>query len=378
MVTGLVALGLIVLSTASGVNAAKHYHGNQFAYLQRQALFCGVGVVAAALMAIFDYRKLKQHSYFTAVIWGVVMMLLVTVFFFNPINGSRRWIPLGFFNLQPSELAKLCAVICTSVYLEKLAWKVDTFWKGAIGSCAVFVPLAALVFVEPDFGSGSVVALGGGLVMFLAGVKLLHLFGLGAIGAAGVAVYLMHNANRMARILAFLAVTAPGPKDANGDNAADMPVMDKAAQRADWQSRMSLVAIKNGGIWGVGLGESMQKHRYLPEAHTDFILAIGSEEFGVLFSALVFVLFTAFFILANVIASKATDRLGRYLASGMGFLIYFPAMFNMGVVCRALPTKGIALPFFSYGGTNMISAFAMVGIILSVGIRAYKDRRKAQ
>ena len=153
-------------------------------------------------------------------------------------------------------------------------------------------------------------------------------------------------------------------------------VLDEAAKRAAYQSEQALVALKNGGVTGVGLGESMQKHFYLPEAHTDFIFAVGGEELGLVFSIGVLLLFAAFFALSVYIAKKAADRLGRYLAFGMAFLVFFQAVFNLGVVCKALPTKGMALPFFSYGGTNMLSTFFAVGTILSVGIHSLRDKKR--
>ena len=148
--------------------------------------------------------------------------------------------------------------------------------------------------------------------------------------------------------------------------------MDPAA----YQAHMALVAIKNGGLWGVGLGESMQKQYYLPECHTDFIFAVGAEELGLFFSIAVIVLFLAFFCISVYIARNASDRFGRFLVIGMAFIIFFQAMFNLGVVCEALPTKGMALPFFSYGGTNLLSAFFAVGTILSVGIHSYRDKKR--
>ena len=148
--------------------------------------------------------------------------------------------------------------------------------------------------------------------------------------------------------------------------------MDAAA----YQAHMALVAIKNGGILGVGLGKSMQKQYYLPECHTDFIFAVGAEELGLFFSIAVVVLFLVFFCISVYIARNASDRFGRFLVIGMAFIVFFQAVFNLGVVCEALPTKGMALPFFSYGGTNLLSAFFAVGTILSVGIHSYRDKKR--
>ena len=187
-----------------------------------------------------------------------------------------------------------------------------------------------------------------------------------ALAGLAVVVYrVLTNANRMARIAAFFGIKL--------DVGAE--VMDAAATRAAYQANMALAAIGNGGIWGVGLGESMQKQLYLPEAHTDFVFAVGAEELGLPFSIGVLLLFSAFFALSVYIARKAGDRFGRFLVIGMAFIIFFQAMFNLGVVCKALPTKGMALPFFSYGGTNLLSSFFAVGTILSVGIHTYRDRQ---
>ena len=188
----------------------------------------------------------------------------------------------------------------------------------------------------------------------------------GLLGLGVVAYKVLTNANRMARIAAFFGIKLN----------LGAEVVDAAAKRAAYQADMALAAIGNGGIWGVGLGESMQKQLYLPEAHTDFVFAVGAEELGLIFSIGVLLLFAAFFAISVYIARRAYDRFGRFLVVGMAFIIFFQAMFNLGVVCKALPTKGMALPFFSYGGTNLLCTFFAVGTILSVGIHSYRDRQR--
>jgi cell division protein FtsW len=167
----------------------------------------------------------------------------------------------------------------------------------------------------------------------------------------------------MARLFAFTGIVFEGA--------------ETAAANASHQSDMSLVAIYRGGIFGKGLLRSMQKQNYLPEAWTDFILAVGAEEMGLLFTIAVIVLFLTLFILCVYIARRAVDRLGQLFVMGMTFIIFFPAMFNIGVVCGALPTKGMALPFFSYGGTHIMASFIALGIIFSVGIYSLKDKKRA-
>ncbi len=348
VVTVLVALGLVVLSSASEANAIRLHNGDPYYFMKRQFAYLGAGVLIAVCVAFFDYRRWRDSPWLAWLFYATVIVLLVAVFGFRAINGSHRWIAVGPLRLQPSEFAKLSTVILLSVWLDKLGWKVETFMKGAFWPAAIIGVIALPILCEPDFGSVMVVGLAGFLVMFVAGTRILHMLPFALLGVAVVAYKVLTNANRVARLF---------------------------DERALYQVKMALAAIGNGGIWGVGLGESMQKQHYLPEAHTDFVFAVGAEELGLPFSISVLLLFAAFFALAVYIARSAGDRFGRFLVIGMTFIIFFQAMFNLGVVCKALPTKGMALPFFSYGGTNLLSAFFAVGTILSVGIHTYRDRQ---
>ena len=359
----LVALGLVVLSSASEANAIKHY-GNAYAYMCRQGAYLVVGVVLCAVVAMVDYRQWRDREALAWAMYAVVFVLLIVVLFSRAINGSHRWLNLGPVRLQPGELAKLATVVVLSIWLDKAGWRVELFWRGAALPVLIFAVLAVPILKEPDFGSVMVVGLTGFLLMFVAGAKLLHMLPFMLLSGGVVAYKVLTNANRMARIAAFFGIKIN----------LGAEVVDAAAERAAYQANMALAAIGNGGLWGVGLGESMQKHLYLPEAHTDFVFAVGAEELGIVFSVAVVLLFLAFFALTVYIAKNASDRFGRFLVMGMSFVIFFQAMFNIGVVCKALPTKGMALPFFSYGGTNLLSAFFAVGTILSVGIHSYLDR----
>ena len=347
VVTALVALGLVVLSSASEANAIRLHGGDPYFFMKRQFAYLGAGVIVAACVAMFDYRRWRDNAWLAWLFYAVVIALLVAVFGFKAINGSHRWISVGPLRLQPSEFAKLATVILLSVWVDRLGWKVELFWRGAFWPAAIVGVIALPILLEPDFGSVMVVGLVGFLVMFVSGVRILHMVPFALVGVGVVAYKVATNANRMSRLL---------------DD-------DKL-----YQVKMALAAIGNGGLWGVGLGDSMQKQLYLPEAHTDFVFAVGAEELGIVFSVSTVLLFVAFFALSVYIARQASDRFGRFLVVGMSFIIFFQAMFNIGVVCKALPTKGMALPFFSYGGTNLLSAFFAVGTILSVGIHSYRDR----
>ena len=344
----LVAIGLVVLSSASEANAIRLY-GDPYFFMKRQAGYLAAGVFIAVCVAMFDYRRWKDSKWLAWLFYAVVVVLLLFVFKCKEVNGSQRWIPIGPVHLQPSELAKLAIVIMLSVWLDSLGWKVELFMKGAFWPYVLIGFIALPIILEPDFGSTMVVGAVGCLITFVAGTRIMHMLPFILLGLTGGVLKLLMNANRMARLR--------DPK-------------------ALYQVKMALAALGNGGIWGVGLGESMQKHAYLPEAHTDFVFAVGAEELGLLFSVGVLLLFVAFFALSVYVARKSHDRFGRFLVVGMAFIVFFQAVFNLGVVCQALPTKGMALPFFSYGGTNLMSAFFAVGTILSVGIHSYRDRKR--
>ena len=231
---------------------------------------------------------------------------------------------------------------------------------------AIVAVLMGLALAEPDFGATMVIGLTGGMLFLVSGMKIAHMLALGGVGLCGVGSLLALNANRMNRILSWgKGMFGAAMANAGGSVAEMSPKEIAAAHQAD----MALVAIQNGGITGVGFNRSMQKLRYLPEAHTDFIFAIGAEEWGLIFSISLLALFTVFFVCGMIISARAPDRLGRLLAFGMTFLIFFQAVFNIGVVTKCLPTKGLALPFISYGGTNLITAMVAVGVLFNVGLQ---------
>ena len=370
----LVALGLVVLCSASQPNSAKWHHGNEFAFFTRQLIFAGLGILSATIVAKIDYHIWKNHRILTWLLYGGIFVLLLAVFppIGHKVNGAYRWIPLGPVNFQPSEFAKLAIVITIAMWMDYLGWKAERFRLGAVAPLVLIGVYAAPILCETDLGSTMVVVAAGVLMMLLGGTRWTYFFGVAAVGVAGIAGVLVTNANRIRRLAAWLPAEVC---NWIGVEPAVETAKLSEMSAAKYQVYNSLIAIKNGGLWGVGLGESMQKQAYLPEAHTDFVMAIGAEEFGILFSIVVVILFFVFFLLAVYIGSKAADRFGRYLAIGMGFIIFFQAMFNLGVICEALPTKGMALPFFSYGGTNLIAACIAVGVILSVGIHSYKEKK---
>lgn len=362
----LMTMGLITLSSAGEARAADIHH-NSYHFITSQFLFVSVGLVIATVLAFVDYHFWKKHPLLIWIGSGIVFILLLLVlkwFGGRAVNGSYRWLKItSGLRLQPSEFAKLAAVFAMSYWMDKIGWKVGNFKEGILCPGAFLLAMVLPVLLETDLGSSMVIAATVFIIIWIAGVKLTHFLLLMSIVGMGGLGFLLTNANRMRRLMGYFNFT-----DASESVAMSATIAkDQEVQR---QTKMALIAIKNGGIFGVGPGQSMQKLAYLPEAHTDFIFAVGAEEYGLFFSIGVYSCFIAFYIVSLYIAQHASDRFGRLLVIGMSFIVFFQAMFNMGVVSAALPAKGMALPFFSYGGTNMISSCVCVGIILSVAFHS--------
>ena len=364
-VLALLAWGLIVLASASYGNGSR-LHSDTSYFLYKQVTWLVVALPCLFVAIKFDYHKWREWPWLTIVAYGMVVLLMGLVFLFPPVNGSRRWVSIGTIRLQPSEFAKLMSVFATAVFLDRAGWVIGKFWRGAVRSVAIVAVLMGLALAEPDFGATMVIGLTGGMLFLVSGMKIAHMLALGGVGLCGVGSLLALNANRMNRILSWGKGMFGAAMANAGGSVAEMSAKEIAAAH---QADMALVAIQNGGITGVGFNRSMQKLRYLPEAHTDFIFAIGAEEWGLIFSISLLALFTVFFVCGMIISARAPDRLGRLLAFGMTFLIFFQAVFNIGVVTKCLPTKGLALPFISYGGTNLITAMVAVGVLFNVGLQ---------
>ena len=366
-VLALVAIGFVVLSSAGGpVGLRTPPSFDQYHFVKQQAKWLVLSLPLFFGAMFFDYRNWRKYPWLTVAMYAVVIIALCAVFGFRPVNGSRRWLMFGPVRIQPSEFAKIAVVIAMSVFLDKVGWRIELFWKGTVKALAIVALPMGLAVAEPDFGSTMVLALTGGVLMIVAGMRVRHIGVVIGAGILSVGPLLLSNANRMRRISAWLPDWMTKRLSAWCPWLGDLTVSTEDAQEANYQLDQALIAIRNGGETGVGFGNSMQKQMYLPENHTDFIFAIGAEEWGICFSLLLLVLFVTVFVCGVIISVKSCDRLGKFIAFGGTFLIFFQAMFNMGVVTGLLPTKGLALPFISYGGTNLLTAAVASGIILNV------------
>ena len=346
----LLGLGIVLVATASNVRAQSLYK-SPYAFFYKQLMWLFFATVVGFVASRFDYHLWKKYPvlpllfYFAIVI---ALSLVVCPGMRKLVNGSYRWLILGPIRVQPSEFAKLAIVVCLSVWMDRIGWRVKQFVRGAVIPGGLIALIAVLLLVEPDFGATMVILVLGGGILFVTGVRWMHLFLLAGIGLPPVAILIALNKNRMDRLIAFFS-----------------EVGDKTAA---YQVEQAKIAFKCGGPWGVGFNESIQKYSYLPEAHTDFIFAIGGEEFGFVFTIFVVIAFIALLACGILISIRAPDRLGRLLAFGMTLLLIYQAAFNIGVVTDCLPTKGLALPFLSYGGTNLVTALFAIGTLINVGM----------
>jgi cell division protein FtsW len=250
-------------------------------------------------------------------------------------------------------LAKFAVVVMLSAWTANVGRKASTLMDGLVKPGAMLAMMVGLIFLEPDFGTTILVAAVGGAILFAAGAPWPYLAGGGAAGLAGFAVAILHDEVRRGRILAFL-----------------MP--DKYPAAA-YQLGQSMQAFTLGGFWGVGLGQSMQKQYFLPEAHTDFILAIIGEELGLVVTCLVIALFAGFLICGMVISLQAPDLFGRLLGTGFTLMTSIQAAINVGVVTGCLPTKGLPLPFISYGGSSLLMSMIGVGVLVNIARQGVAD-----
>ena len=358
LVAAIVLLGLIMVTSAS-ISIASKESGNAFSYLERQLVLCVIGFVLAALVFCVRTEYLDKMAW-PLLIAGVVLLFLVLVpGVGHVVNGSRRWIRLLGFNFQASELARVLTLIFVASYAVRREQELRHTALGLVKPVGLLVFMALLLLAEPDFGAATVLFLTGFGILFMAGARLRYVLAAAVLGVAAMALLVMLVPYRMARVTSFL------------DPWAD-------PFNSGFQLTQSLIAIGRGEWLGVGLGESVQKLFYLPEAHTDVLFAVLAEELGLVGVAMTLALFIALvwrsFWIAQL-ASRANLRFQAYLAAGFGLWLGAQALINIGVNMGVLPTKGLTLPLMSYGRSSMIVTLAWVGLLLRVYHEAMQASR---
>ncbi len=346
-------IGAVMVFSASAMTAQDKF-GAGYIFLLRQFVYIVLGIAGMFAMMNTDYRKLRQpRVVFTGL--TLTFVLLVAVYFLDRSHATHRWFRAGPFSFQPSEMAKLALIIFLAWFLEsrrapgKLG--INDFWGTIAPALGTVLAMAALVVREPDMGTAFMIVVIGMVMLYVAGLSYKYIGG--AVLAAIPTIYLLivRVPYRLARFEAFLHP-------------------DRDPQGAGFQLLQSLIAVGSGGMTGVGLMESRQKLFFLPEAHTDFIYAIISEEFGFIGAVIVLTLFAVYGWRGFVAAMKAPDEFGKYLAMGITTMIVGQALINLSVVIGLLPTKGIPLPFISYGGSSLFGALVATGVLLNISQHA--------
>jgi cell division protein FtsW len=348
----LIAFGVVMVFSGSAVFAQQRF-GNGYYFLVRQAAYAAVAVPLMLGLSRLDHRRFRVFSY-PALLASTALLVWVALGFGHRVGGAARWITVGPVHVQPAETAKLAMILWLAASLSKKQEAIRTFKVGILPHVLVMVVLSILCLCQPDFGSAVMIVALTVVLLFCAGAKVgpiaLVTMGLGALGA----LLVWTHPYRMRRIEAFL---------------------DPFGHRRDagYQIAESILAFGSGGATGVGIGDSRQKLFFLPEVHTDFISAIVGEELGFVGVALLVLAFTWIVVRGVRIAFAAADDYGAFLAVGVSMFVGLQALTNLGVAMGMLPTKGLVLPFVSYGGSALLVNAAAMGILLSVSRTARTD-----
>ena len=358
----LTALGFVMLLSTTPYSQEARM--DAMMGVRRQGIWLVLGLTAAGLLSVFDYHRLRDWA--GPVFWIVLLMLALC---FVPgigvrVGGASRWIGiwipgLGNFTGQPSEIAKITTVIALAAWGARFRDQRRDFLRGFVFPLLMVALPVGLIAAEVDLGTASLIFLACTGMLFISGTRAVYVFGLMVVGAVLLGFAIQKIPNRTARITAFVHLNDP--------DAAKLPaeIVDM-----NYQQTQSIIAIGSGGLTGQGLGESRQKLYRLPLPHTDSVFAVVGEEGGLIATLGVIVLFLAGGLSGIIIALHAPDRFGKLLGFGLMALILGQAAINMGVTTGCLPNKGMPLPFISYGGSNLFSCLAALGIVLNIYLQA--------
>jgi len=337
----LLAIGIVMVFSASYYDTLEN---DPYFYLRRQLTWAAISIVAMFIVMKIDYYRIKPYINF---IFAVSLILLLVVLFTEPVDGARRWIDLGFTNVQPSEIMKLSIILLFAKELTKTGPRIKNFFTGLGPYLLLLGVVGFLIMLEPDLGTTMTIAGTVGILLIAAGLRLSHFLVMGCSGLGTVVALILQNPTRMNRIVGYLDPWSHASKEG-------------------YQLINSLYALGSGGFFGMGLGNSRQKLDYLPAQNTDFIYAILGEELGFIGAFLVILLFSLFAWRGYRIALTCPDSFGSFLAVGITTMIVLQAFINMGVVTGLLPITGICLPFISYGGSSLLISMVALGILLNI------------
>ena len=349
VVAALVGIGLIMIFSASSATAVRSFHDATY-FLKRQLIWLMIGLIAAIATYRLDYRKLAgvANALFMT---NIVMLFLVLIPHIGAeSNGARRWLGFSALSLQPSEFAKITLVIYLASVLAKSGGAVRDLRRGIFPLATLTLIAGALVLMEPDMGTASLLVMTAFAMFYAAGARISHILLLTAAMLPPAAIAVLHSSYKRARVLAFLDPW-------------------KDPQNTGFHIVQSLLALGSGGVFGLGLGVSRQKFFWLPEPYTDFIFAILGEELGLIGAVSVVILFVILAYRAIRIAVGAPDRFGFFLAVGCAAMIVIQAFINIGVVTSSWPVTGVPLPFISFGGSSLVVNLVAVALLINIGRR---------
>jgi len=342
----LLAIGLIMVYSASAV-WAEYKFDDSFFFAKRQMLFAGVGIIAMFFIMNIDYWTWRTWAKVLIIICYVLLIRVLIPGVGNMRNGSRSWIGIGAFSVQPSEFMKLAMIAFLAKFLSERQKFITSFKKGLAPSLGLVFLAFGMIMLQPDLGTGTVMVGTCIVMIFIAGARISHFVMLGLVGVAAFAALVVSAPYRIKRITSFLD-----------------PWQDPLG--SGFQIIQSLFAIGPGGLFGLGLGESRQKFFYLPEPQTDFIFAILAEELGFIGGSFILLLFSLLLWRGIRIALGAPDLYGSFLAVGIIAMVAIQVMINIGVVTGLMPVTGITLPFLSYGGSSLTLMLMAIGVLLNI------------
>jgi cell division protein FtsW len=342
----LITIGTVMIYSSSSIIAMKRFNDGQY-FLKKQIFFVLLGLGIMVLMTKIPYDQLKKLAYPGILLSIVLLSVLLIPHVGIRAGGATRWLKVGFFSFQVTEMVKISMVLFLAYFLTRKNNQITEFKRGILIPLFVTLLIVGLILLEPDFGTAVIITLIMMLMFYLSGCRILHLAGIVALFAPAAIYLLLNKSYRLARLTSFLDPW-------------------KDPQHSGFQIIQSLLSFGSGGTFGVGIGDGMQKLFYLPEPHTDFILSIIAEESGFIGVLIVIFLFAILIVRGFLISFKAPDLFSTLLAAGLTMVIALEAFINIAGVMGLIPLKGLALPFVSYGGTSLIMSLTAVGILLNI------------
>ena len=349
----LVAIGILMVYSSSHLLSSRHYDGYSYRYLQTHIIACTIGLVGMYMTSYLPYRFYAKYANLLLILSFVGLLLVFVPSLGASVQGAeggrfKRWINIGLpINFQPVEFAKIALVIHVANFISRNPERVKSFFNGVLPNLLILAAAFGLVVSQPDFGSAFLLAVTVCIVLFIGGIRIWHVLMLAGAGGGLLSLLVIRDTYRLKRIMDYLA-------------------MLKSPDAANYHLTRSLDALEGGGFLGMGIDSSLQKISRLPYPHTDFIFAVLGEEFGFVGTAAVTVIFMLFVWRGLHISRYANSLFGSLLAIGLTTLIGLQAFINIGVVTGLLPTKGITLPFISYGGSSIVLSLVSVGILLNI------------